>query len=91
MLIPAFNTIATEHWHFWHVVTSAVTAIGGWEGLKSGAGAVARKIIAAMPPIPANANFWETWAYRALQAVGGPNATTKPPVPPDAAPSEAKP
>jgi hypothetical protein len=76
---------AVHHWVWWHTLVSV-----------AGSGMAFRilnEIVKAMPPLPENAGWWARWLYGAIQGITGLNAstTTKPNVPPDAAPSEAKP
>ena len=63
MQIPPLHTLTNESWHFWHVVASV---LGG-----SAAQRVAVAIAKSMPPLPANANWWEQFFYSAVKAVVG--------------------
>jgi hypothetical protein len=73
-MLPPLNTVVTEHWHLWHVVSSAIGAIGGWEAVKATVRGVANKIINAMPPLPANANWRQTWFYNIAKAFASEDA-----------------
>jgi hypothetical protein len=80
-MLPSINTVVTERWHFWHTAITALTAGGAWETARRWL----VRIVRAMPPLPANANFWERWLYTIMQGITDTQAgQAAPPAPTDA-------
>jgi hypothetical protein len=63
-MLPSINTVVTERWHFWHVLTVAITAIGGWKTVETQVRKWAIRAITEMPPLPPDASWNATWFYR---------------------------
>jgi hypothetical protein len=48
------------HWHP-YISTAVATVAANW---------IVNGLVSTMPPLPANAGFWGTWAYRLFQFLG---------------------